>query len=176
MFETRRQSKQLAGGPNALAACNSRGEFIIQITFGRRATKKGSCPMAVKHPKSAKITGSGRVDSANEDDARRQKVGGCDKKLRHASPVLVQALCEKLGLTQSGLASLLAIPVATLQSWEQTPSLMGTAAQTLLTLLDREPESMQRALLAIRLDPLGPQYPIRNTLHGLPVSGDYCAD
>jgi DNA-binding transcriptional regulator YiaG len=76
------------------------------------------------------------------------------------SLILAQDVRKELGLTQSALASLLGIPVATLQSWERNPSLMGSAAQVLLMLLKREPESAQRALRAIKLDPGGPRYPI----------------
>jgi putative transcriptional regulator len=61
-------------------------------------------------------------------------------------PVLPQALRRKLGLSQTGFASLLGIPVATLRNWEQNRFAMEPAAQTLLKLIDREPEAPLRAL------------------------------
>jgi putative transcriptional regulator len=39
-----------------------------------------------------------------------------------------------------------AIPVATLRNWEQNRFAMEPAAQTLLKLIDREPEAALRAL------------------------------
>jgi DNA-binding transcriptional regulator YiaG len=114
------------------------------------------------------ITGEDPINCARlydvpEDDIRKQMVeeynisrkGSCLTSL-----ILAQDVRKKLGLTQPALASLLAIPVATLQSWEQNPFLMGPAAQILLMLLDREPEPAQRALRALRLDPRGPRYPM----------------
>ena len=53
---------------------------------------------------------------------------------------------KKLGLTQPAFARLLGIPVATLRNWEQNRFLMEPAAQTLLKLVDREPEAALRAL------------------------------
>ena len=41
---------------------------------------------------------------------------------------------------------MLRIPVATLRNWEQNRFVMEPAAQTLLKLIDREPESALRAL------------------------------
>ena len=57
-----------------------------------------------------------------------------------------QDLRRKFGLTQAGFASLLCIPVATLRNWEQNRFVMEPAAQTLLKLIDREPEAALRAL------------------------------
>jgi putative transcriptional regulator len=53
---------------------------------------------------------------------------------------------KKLGLTQPEFARLLGIPVATLRNWEQNRFVMEPAAQTLLKLVDREPEAALRAL------------------------------
>jgi putative transcriptional regulator len=54
-------------------------------------------------------------------------------------------------LTQTAFARLLGIPVATLRNWEQNRFVMEPAAQTLLKLIDREPEAALRALHERRL-------------------------
>jgi DNA-binding transcriptional regulator YiaG len=120
------------------------------------------------HMKPEESVGEGPDDyehlyRSTPDDIRQQMVeeyhnshnGSCLTSL-----ILVEDIRKKLGLTPSALASLLSIPVAVLQSWEQNPFLMGSAAQVLLMLLDRDPESAQRALRAIHLDPGGPCYPM----------------
>ncbi|HEY2619663.1 MAG TPA: helix-turn-helix domain-containing protein [Acetobacteraceae bacterium] len=65
---------------------------------------------------------------------------------RFAAPVLPQDVRKKLGMTQSAFAAMLRIPVATLRNWEQNRFVMEPAAQTLLKLIDREPEAALRAL------------------------------
>lgn len=69
-----------------------------------------------------------------------------DREPRFESLVLPQDLRGKLGLTQTAFASLLGVPVATLRNWEQNRFVMEPAAQTLLKLIDREPEAALRAL------------------------------
>jgi DNA-binding transcriptional regulator YiaG len=103
-----------------------------------------------------------RLYNSTAEEIHRQMVEEYNishKESPITSPILAQDVRKKLGQTQSALAFLLGIPVATLQSWERNPSLMGSAAQVLLMLLEREPESAQRALRAIKLDPGGPRYP-----------------
>jgi putative transcriptional regulator len=53
---------------------------------------------------------------------------------------------KKLGMTQTQFSALLRIPTATLRNWEQNRFVMEPAAQTLLNLIDREPEAVLRAL------------------------------
>jgi putative transcriptional regulator len=53
---------------------------------------------------------------------------------------------KKLGMTQTEFSALLRIPTATLRNWEQNRFVMEPAAQTLLNLIDREPEAALRAL------------------------------
>jgi putative transcriptional regulator len=65
---------------------------------------------------------------------------------RFEAPVLPQYVRRKLGMTQSAFAAMLRIPVATLRNWEQNRFVMEPAAQTLLKLIDREPEAALRAL------------------------------
>ncbi len=90
-----------------------------------------------------------RIDATTEADIRRHMIEDGedpDAEPRFEKPVLPQDLRRKLGLTQTGFASLLGIPVPTLRNWEQNRFAMEPAAQTLLKLVDREPEAALRAL------------------------------
>jgi len=90
-----------------------------------------------------------RLDATTEDDILRQMVEDGedpDAEPRFAPLVLAQDVRRKLGLTQVAFATLLNIPVATLRNWEQDRFTMDPAAQTLLRLIDREPEAALRAL------------------------------
>jgi putative transcriptional regulator len=90
-----------------------------------------------------------RLDATTEDDIRRQMIEDGedpDAESRFEAPVLAQDLRKKLGLTQPAFAQLLGIPVATLRNWEQNRFIMEPAAQTLLKVIDREPEAALRAL------------------------------
>jgi putative transcriptional regulator len=90
-----------------------------------------------------------RMAATTEADIHRQMIeDGEDPQTepRFASPVLARDVRKKLGLTQAAFARLLGIPVATLRNWEQNRFVMEPAAQTLLKLIDREPEAALRAL------------------------------
>jgi putative transcriptional regulator len=101
-----------------------------------------------------RAAGGGRVDRARldattEEDIRRHMIEDGedpDAEPRFAPPVLAQDVRKKLGLTQPQFAQLLGIPVATLRNWEQNRFTMEPAAQTLLKLVDREPDAVLRAL------------------------------
>ncbi len=58
----------------------------------------------------------------------------------------VSALRSRLGMTQTELADLLRISVATIRNWEQGRTPPEGAASTLLTVLAREPKAVMRAL------------------------------
>jgi putative transcriptional regulator len=90
-----------------------------------------------------------RMAATTEDDIRRQMIEDGedpDAAPRFAPPVLAQDVRKKLGLSQPAFAHLLGIPVATLRNWEQNRFAMEPAAQTLLKLIDREPEVAIRVL------------------------------
>jgi putative transcriptional regulator len=90
-----------------------------------------------------------RLDATTEDDIRRHMIEDGedpDAEPRFALSVLAQDVRRKLGLTQVAFAALLSIPVSTLRNWEQHRFTMDPAAQTLLRLIDREPEAALRAL------------------------------
>jgi putative transcriptional regulator len=87
--------------------------------------------------------------ATTEDEIRQQMIEDGedpDADPHFEPPVLAQDVRKKLSLTQPVFARLLGIPVATLRNWEQNRFVMEPAAQTLLKLIDREPEAALRAL------------------------------
>jgi putative transcriptional regulator len=112
--------------------------------------------MALTHMASKQVVAAGggqvdraRIDATTEADIRRHMIEDGedpDAEPRIEKPVLSQNLRRKLGLTQTGFAMLLDIPVATLRNWEQNRFVMEPAARTLLKLIDREPAAALRAL------------------------------
>jgi putative transcriptional regulator len=90
-----------------------------------------------------------RMDATTEEDIRRHMIEDGedpDEEPRFERVVLPQDVRKKLGMTQTEFSTLLRIPVATLRNWEQNRFVMEPAAQTLLKLIDREPEAALRAL------------------------------
>lgn len=90
-----------------------------------------------------------RMRATTEEDIRRHMIE--DGEDPDAGPqfepvVLARDVRKKLGLTQTDFAALLRIPTATLRNWEQNRFTIEPAAQTLLNLIDREPEAALRAL------------------------------
>ena len=60
----------------------------------------------------------------------------------------VAALRAKLGFTQQEFASYCKVSVRTIQNWEQGRRLPEGPARVLLTIIDREPQAVRRALEA----------------------------
>jgi putative transcriptional regulator len=91
-----------------------------------------------------------RMDATTEADIRRYMVEDgedpADPDVGWVPVVHAQAVRRKLGLSQSELARLLAVPVATLRNWEQNRYSIEPAVRTLLRLIDHEPEAALRAL------------------------------
>ena len=90
-----------------------------------------------------------RMDATTEEDIRRHMIEDGedpDEEPRFEAVVLPQDVRKKLGMTQADFATLLRVPIGTLRNWEQNRFVMEPAAQTLLKLIDREPEAALRAL------------------------------
>jgi putative transcriptional regulator len=90
-----------------------------------------------------------KLDATTEEDVRRHMIADGedpDEEPRFEVPVLPQDVRKKLGMTQTEFAGLVGVPVGTLRNWEQNRFVMEPAAQTLLKLIDREPEASIRAL------------------------------
>ncbi len=60
----------------------------------------------------------------------------------------VKAVRRRLSLTQAEFARRFGFSVATVRDWEQRRRRPDGAARVLLTVIDREPEAVQRALSA----------------------------
>jgi putative transcriptional regulator len=58
----------------------------------------------------------------------------------------VKAIRNRLGLTQAGFAARFGFPKATVTDWEQRRRKPEASARILLTIIDREPEAVERAL------------------------------
>jgi putative transcriptional regulator len=58
----------------------------------------------------------------------------------------VRTLRAKLGLSQSRFAAMFRVSVATVRNWEQGRRRPEGPARVLLTVLDREPDAVRRAL------------------------------
>ena len=60
--------------------------------------------------------------------------------------VIVKGLRSKLGMSQGSFAARFGISPATLRNWEQGRRSPEGPARVLLTIIDREPEAVRRAL------------------------------
>ncbi len=58
----------------------------------------------------------------------------------------VKAVRKKVGLSQEAFSVRFGFPLGTLRDWEQRISTPTAAARVLLTVIDREPEAVARAL------------------------------
>lgn len=66
----------------------------------------------------------------------------------HLSAPDIKAIRARLGLSQSEMAVYLGVKAKTLQNWEQGLRKPTASAQTLLRVLEKEPEAVIRALSA----------------------------
>ena len=87
--------------------------------------------------------GSRMIQSAKEALAYAE---GNTKGFVVHKPVDVKALRTRLGLNQPEFAARYGLSVGTLRDWEQGRSQPDRPAQTLLRVIEREPEAVQRAL------------------------------
>jgi len=103
----------------------------------------------------AEIAGSARVDMARlvattETDIAAHRVADGedpDAPLPSYRRVPdVQAIRERLQLSQEAFAATIGVPVATIRNWEQRRTGIVPAARSLLRILEREPEAALRAL------------------------------
>jgi putative transcriptional regulator len=67
-------------------------------------------------------------------------------RVRVPSDVDVRAIRAKLGLSQNAFASKFGISPANLRNWEQGIRAPEGSARVLLTIIDQEPEAVERAL------------------------------
>lgn len=102
-----------------------------------------------------KAAGSGRVDRAKlaatteEDICQHMLEDGEDPEAplpAYQALPDVQAIRERLRMSQEAFANTIGVPVATLRNWEQRRTGIAPAARTLLRILEREPDAALRAL------------------------------
>ena len=67
---------------------------------------------------------------------------------------------KKISMSQSQFAAYFGVSVRTVQQWEQGRSLPSGAARAFLTVIDREPEAVRRALVAYPVGSLTIQQPV----------------
>jgi putative transcriptional regulator len=67
-------------------------------------------------------------------------------RVRVPADVDVKAVRKRLGLSQSEFAARFAIPRSTLKDWEQHRRSPEGPSRVLLTVIDKEPEAVERAL------------------------------
>ena len=68
---------------------------------------------------------------------------------RAAEAVDVKSIRARLGLSQAGFAQRFGFAKRTVQDWEQRRRRPEASARVLLTIIDREPEAVERALRAL---------------------------
>ncbi len=90
------------------------------------------------------------VAATTEDDIRRHQVEdgeNPDAPLPRFRPVPdVRTIRAQLGMTQEVFAKAIGVPVATVRNWEQSRTGMDPAVQSLLRVVEREPDAALRAL------------------------------
>lgn len=93
---------------------------------------------------------SGRkiIKGLNEaiDYARGQRGGTIVHEVKVPESINVQAVRRKLGMSQKQFAMRFGFSLATVQNWEQGHRAPEGPARVLLTIIDREPEIVERAL------------------------------
>src|SRR5215472_18763849 len=90
-----------------------------------------------------------KIKATSEEDIRRQMIEDGedpDAELREEDIISPWYIRKRLGLSQRQFADLLAIPVATLQNWEQNRVMMEPATRALMRILAHEPKAALRAL------------------------------
>lgn len=65
---------------------------------------------------------------------------------RAPTSVDVRAIRNKMGMTQRQFAARFGFKLDTLRNWEQNKRVPETSARVLLTIIDKDPESVKKAL------------------------------
>ena len=115
--------------------------------------KKGSITRFKLDPKKPPKTDWRAFDAMSEEERRRAALSDPDclpaseAQLARARRVpIVRALRKKLNLTQEEFAARFHLPLGTVRDWEQGAHRPDKAAQVLLTVIERDPEAVARAL------------------------------
>lgn len=91
-----------------------------------------------------------RIATTTEEDIRRHMIeDGEDPDAPMAAFQAipdVQAIRERLSMSQTTFATTIGVPVATVRNWEQRRTGIAPSARTLLRIMEREPAAVLRAL------------------------------
>jgi putative transcriptional regulator len=93
------------------------------------------------------LLGKRLVQSAQE----AIKIANGDLKLPRYKMIVpsdldIKSIRQKLKMTQGQFADAFGFPIATLRDWEQGRSRPDTSARAYLTVIEREPKAVERAL------------------------------
>lgn len=100
--------------------------------------------------------GQRMIASAKEALAFVQgKDNGCVAHIPKA--IDTRTIREKINMSQGQFASYFGVSVRTIQEWEQGRTSPSGAARAFLTVIDREPEAVRRALVTFYPASLAPQ-------------------
>lgn len=80
--------------------------------------------------------------------ARGEDVGARERVVRVPHNIDVKAIRERLGLSQAQFAMRFGFTVATVRNWEQGLRVPDGHTRAFLTVIEREPEMVLKALLA----------------------------
>ncbi len=80
--------------------------------------------------------------------ARGDKSRGRETVVHVPKQVDVKAVRKRLGLSQAAFAARFGVSIGTLRDWEQKRRRPEGPARVLLTVIDREPKAVERALSA----------------------------
>ncbi|MCH8837631.1 MAG: helix-turn-helix domain-containing protein [Candidatus Marinimicrobia bacterium] len=91
---------------------------------------------------------TGERNIAEEIERGLKEIRDNPKKLKRYefTPVDVKAIREAFNMSQSQLATFMAVSIDTLQNWEQGRRNPRGPAQALLRIMQHEPEAVMRAL------------------------------
>jgi len=78
--------------------------------------------------------------------AKGDKVGAVEHIVRVPERIDVRAVRAKLGMSQHRFAARFGVSISTVRNWEQGRRQPEGPARVLLTIIDREPEAVERAL------------------------------
>jgi putative transcriptional regulator len=123
--------------------------------FSAARQSEGSKEMAITRITLDEIKARGskrdrvKIKGTSEDDIRRHMIEDGedpDAELREEDIISPWYIRKRLRMSQRQFATLLGIPVATLQNWEQNRVMMEPATRALMRILAHEPKAALRAL------------------------------
>lgn len=93
-----------------------------------------------------KTAGERIINSAKQalSFAKGEKGHGCNVHI--PNEINVQRIRKKIGMSQAGFAEYFGVNVRTIQEWEQGRRVPSGASRAFLTVIDREPKAVRRAL------------------------------